>query len=221
PTTVRPGRVRRAGTARRVRRWAIVGVTALVLAVAGGVAFAMTSQASPKPSAHPAAPSQAYSPAGGPSDPAQAVAQPPASARIGVDPTPSPSAPAGSPTQPAQPPPPPSPVPTTPAVGSATFNLGTNYGRATGSASWNGTTATSSGSIVDTARYPSSSYLRISYQLLVNGAWQLRYAQPDPYVSVADGTSKTFKFSLNGPIKDVKWNVCSLRTGTTYCTGFQ
>jgi hypothetical protein len=108
-----------------------------------------------------------------------------------------------------------------PPSGSKTMNQGTNYGRATGSVSWNGTSAKASGELFDTAQYDSNSWLRIAYRMNESGTWKLHYVQPDPYVNVSNGQRKSFSWSLTGQIKDVQWDVCSKRLDKTYCTGWR
>jgi hypothetical protein len=148
----------------------------------------------------------------------------PAAAPTGGGPQRQPGPPQGGAQQPGtQPPgtPPAKPNPPPPPSGGSSLNIGTNYGRATGSVSWNGTTAKASGRLFDTDQYDSQSSLRIAYKLNVGGSWKVRYAQPDPYVAVSNGQSKDFSWSLGGAIKDVQWDVCSKRSGTTYCTGWK
>jgi hypothetical protein len=69
--------------------------------------------------------------------------------------------------------------------------------------------------------YDSHSYLRIAYRMWVNGEWKLQYAQPDPYLNVANGAYGTIKWSLAGPVKDVEWDLCSFRVDHTDCTGWK
>src|SRR5262249_50984472 len=101
-----------------------------------------------------------------------------------------------------------------PPAGGSTLDISTNYAWARGSVSWNGTQATANGTVQDTTQYDSKSWLRIAYRLNVDGVWKVRYAQPDPFVSVSNGENKEFRFSLPGPIKDVQWDLCSNRLGT-------
>jgi hypothetical protein len=101
------------------------------------------------------------------------------------------------------------------------LDINTNYAWARGSVSWNGTAGTASGRLQDTKQYDSHSWLRIAYRVDVGGVWKLHYAQPDPYVEVANGQYKDFEFSVGGPAKDVQWDVCSTRNDKTYCTGWK
>jgi hypothetical protein len=234
-----PGYVPVAGTpldlppptrSRRGRRLIIVlaaAATVAVLAAVGVVGAGVISSnkdgdANTTPSAATGLGSTTPHGATGPSSPAAPPAGGGAPAQPGAQ---QPGAPQAGAQQPgAQPPgaPPanPNPNPPPPPSGSKSMNVGNNYGRATGSVSWNGTTAKASGRLYDTAAHDSQSWLRIAYKLNVGGTWKQRYAQPDPYVTVANGQSKNFSWSLGGAIKDVQWDVCSKRDGKTYCAGW-
>ncbi|WP_433442638.1 serine/threonine protein kinase [Nonomuraea sp. CA-141351] len=111
------------------------------------------------------------------------------------------------------------PPPEVPA-GGRPMNISTNYAWARGSVSWNGTVATANGQLQDTMQYESHSWVRIAYKAYVSGAWKVRYAQPDPYVNVSNGQSANISFSMNGPVKDVQWDLCSRRLEKTFCTGW-
>jgi hypothetical protein len=101
------------------------------------------------------------------------------------------------------------------------MDISTNYAWAHGSITWNGKMATATGQLHDTDQRDSHSYLRIAYRIWVNGEWKLQYAQPDPYLNVANGAYGTIKWSLAGPVKDVEWDLCSFRVDHTDCTGWK
>jgi hypothetical protein len=210
------------------RRWLLIGAAALVLAVVVGAAVAVKLPGHrPSPSRPAAAVSATLTApvsappmaAGATGSPAAAAPAPPAVP--GSNPTHAAGAPADpAPGPPAQDPQP-GQAPAPPPTGSATLDISNNYAWARGSVSWNGTMATANGQIQDTPQYDSRSWLRIAYSLNVNGTWKVQYAQPDPFTNVANGESKTFAFSIGGPVKDVQWDLCSQRLGKTYCTGWK
>jgi serine/threonine protein kinase len=208
--------------ARRGRRWLFLGGAAFVLAVVSGVAFAVTPPGRSQSSPRSITPAHATSPTPGANGSPSAASSPPpqpaptstSAAKAPINPSPNP--PAGTQQQPGQP-----ETPTPPPAGASTLDINTNYAWARGSVSWNGTTATANGQVQDTEQYDSRSWLRIAYKLDVNGTWKVQYGQPDPFTSVANGQSKTFSFSIGGPVKDVQWDLCSNRLGKTYCTGWK
>jgi hypothetical protein len=87
--------------------------------------------------------------------------------------------------------------------------------------SWTGTSASASGQLHDTPQYESNSWVRIAYKIYESGGWKQRYAGPDPYIRAANGAYQDFSWSLSGPIQDVQWDLCSHRSGKTYCTGWR
>ncbi|SNS42759.1 Serine/threonine protein kinase [Streptosporangium subroseum] len=112
-------------------------------------------------------------------------------------------------------------APQPPPSGGHAVNISTNYAWARGSVSWNGTTATASGSAQDTKQYESRSWLRIAYRKNVGGVWKVHYAERDPWAEVSNGEHTDFEWSIGGPVKDVQWDLCSNRSGKTYCTGWK
>jgi len=112
-------------------------------------------------------------------------------------------------------------APQPPPSGGHALSISTNYAWARGSVSWNGTTATASGSAQDTKQYESHSWLRIAYRKNVGGVWKVHYAERDPWAEVSNGEHADFEWSIGGPVKDVQWDLCSNRSGKTYCTGWK
>jgi serine/threonine protein kinase len=112
-------------------------------------------------------------------------------------------------------------APQPPPSGGHALNISTNYAWARGSVSWNGTTATASGRVHDTPQYESRSRLRIAYRKNVGGVWKIHYAERDPWAEVSNGEHADFEWSIGGPVKDVQWDLCSNRSGKTYCTGWK
>jgi serine/threonine protein kinase len=223
---VAEGRAAAPGT-RHGRRWLVPGAATLAIAAVFGAAFAVTRHGPPQQqshrsitSAHSASPTPSAGATGG-RGPAPATS-PPQAPQPGQNPTPGANAPANPNPNPSagtqQPGPPAQPAPPT---GGANLDISTNYAWARGSVSWNGTTATANGQVQDTQQYDSHSWVRIAYRLNINGTWKVQYAQPDPYTNVSNGQSKTFSFSVGGPVKDVQWDLCSSRLDKTYCTGWR
>lgn len=102
------------------------------------------------------------------------------------------------------------------------LNISTNYAWARGYVNWSGISwAETQVTIHDTPQLPSNSWLRIAYKTYSGGAWHQHYLQPDPILKVGNGGSDTYYKYFNGPVKDVWWDLCSKRNGTTYCTGWK
>ncbi|MFD0745827.1 hypothetical protein ACFQ1L_31355 [Phytohabitans flavus] len=212
------------GPGRRLAIGLAAVATLVVLSSAGVVTARALSTEDPGtgiPSKNVAAPSPTPTTPARTAGPPSASPAPPQPGRPAASPAPAqPDKPQASSRQPA----PTTPArPNTPQIASSTksMNVAQNYGRAQGSVSWDGTSAQANGRLVDAAANESQSWLRIAYQIYEGGTWKTRYVQPDPYATVANGQGANFSWSRSGPIKDVQWDVCSKRNGTTYCTGWK
>ena len=226
-TVVEPGAPARArvGTVVAVAAGALVlaaiGVGGLVHVLSGRGPAAGTAAAATQGATPPATGADVLSPGTMPStsitDSTAAAATP--SAPVTGRPVPSaPGPPAPPPRQtggqPAKPKPPPGPS------GGSNLDISTSYARATGSVSWNGSGASSHGTISDGTGTSSHSWVRIAYRVNTGGVWKLHYASPDPYLTVTNGQSRSFSWSVGGPVEDVQWDLCSKPSGKSYCTGW-
>lgn len=55
----------------------------------------------------------------------------------------------------------------------------------------------------------------------MGGVWKIHYAERDPWAEVSNGEHADFEWSIGGPVKDVRWDLCSSRSGKIYCTGWK